>query len=128
MHTTNSIVIYAELLINNVPLTNYHHALFSMILPIIYVIFEWALNICCNIHFAYPFVDPSNVWNSLFYIAIFGVHLLCWTIAYKFKGVIVERIIRKSKQNMEQLNDVMMDQDEQTKNDPMGSINSFNAS
>ena len=117
MHTTNFIIIYFELFLSNIPLKNYHHALFSMILPFIYCLFEWILNICCSIPFAYPFVDPGVITNSLFYVGIFGMHLLCWTIAYKFKNVIIEKCIRKnlnkSNKNMEQLNDdIMMDENE----------------
>ena len=94
-HIVNSVVIYADLMVNNITFTNYHHAIFCVIPPFFYVTFAWIANLCFDIPFAYPFVDPSDPLNALLAIVLFGMHIGFWFIAYKFKEFVVEKWIRK---------------------------------
>lgn len=94
-HITNSIAIYADLMINNISFTTYHHAIFCGIPPFLYVVFAWTLNIYYDVPFGYPFVDPANPWNAVSSVVIFIMHIMCWLFAYKVKGYVVEKCIRK---------------------------------
>ena len=95
MHSTNFMVLYLELLINNISLRNLNHMVFCCILLWIYCLFEWTLYSCCGVHFAYPFVDPAHSENALSYAIVFGINVVCWLVAYTFKGVVVEKLIRR---------------------------------
>eukprot|EP00485_Elphidium_margaritaceum_P019261 CAMPEP_0202734216 /NCGR_PEP_ID=MMETSP1385-20130828/188564_1 /ASSEMBLY_ACC=CAM_ASM_000861 /TAXON_ID=933848 /ORGANISM="Elphidium margaritaceum" /LENGTH=248 /DNA_ID=CAMNT_0049400563 /DNA_START=374 /DNA_END=1121 /DNA_ORIENTATION=- len=102
-------VDFAELIISDVPLANYHHAIFCLILPFLYAMFEWVIHSCCAVAFSYPFVSPSNVWNALYYIGIFALHLLCWSIAYIFKNKCVYGCLRKSRQVNQEIHEHLQD-------------------
>ena len=104
-HTTNFMVLYLELLINNISLRNLNHIVFCSILLWIYCLFEWALYSCCSVHWAYPFVDPSDPENALSYVIVFGINVVCWLVAYTFKGVVVEKLIRRKQSKANQTSD-----------------------
>lgn len=98
MHSSNCIFIYFELIINNIPLPNLHHAIFPIILGFIYnTFFQIMLAIYPNSESPYPFLDYSKDINATMIPINTILLFILYAVSYGFKNYFVESRCRSNK-------------------------------
>lgn len=96
MHSLNFVFVLMELMINDVPLANIYHSLFSLFVAVTYVIFAWIVHAIFNVPFPYPFIDYNDNLNGIVIPSIAIIIFVFWSISYGFREYFIKQCLRKS--------------------------------
>eukprot|EP01084_Bolivina_argentea_P174774 302733_1 len=88
------ILVYFELIMNDIPVPNIHHSIFAIILGFIYNIFLWTIIAIFQRPFPYPHLDYNEAINGVVIIGVTFILFICWLIGFGFKRFIVDGYIR----------------------------------
>ena len=77
MHITNLILVYIDLFLNQIP-TNFHFAVFEMVLLLVYIGYQFLWVHHFSYDFSYPFLETSQLYNIGFYFGMVFVNLFFW--------------------------------------------------
>ncbi|XP_027100115.1 uncharacterized protein [Coffea arabica] len=77
MHSVNAVFLILDSTLNSLPFSWFGFVYF-VLWSSSYVVFQWALHVCCITWWPYPFLDLSNAWAPIWYLALALVHVPCY--------------------------------------------------
>lgn len=79
MHFTNMLLLYIDVIINQLPI-NKHFSWFTIELLVIYVVFQW-IWVQFGYPYSYPFLDTSKIYNLGIYVGMCVLNLFMFRVA-----------------------------------------------
>ncbi|CAI9104860.1 OLC1v1003643C1 [Oldenlandia corymbosa var. corymbosa] len=98
MHSINAVFLILDSFLNSIPFP-WFGLVYFVLWSCSYIIFQWALHLCCVAWWPYPFLDLSNPWAPMWYLAMALIHIPCYglyMLIVKAKDFICSRLFSDS--------------------------------
>ncbi|KAL3531560.1 hypothetical protein ACH5RR_010882 [Cinchona calisaya] len=95
MHSVNAVFLILDSALNSLEFS-WFGIVYFILWSSSYVVFQWALHVCCFTWWPYPFLDLSNPWAPMWYLALALVHIPCYglyVLLVKGKNSIFSKIV-----------------------------------